>query len=128
MAQSTIIVTDASFDEDVIKSEKPVLVDYWAEWCGPCRAFGPIFDKAAEENPDIVFGKCNTQKEEGLAAAMNITSIPTLMAFKQGILVLAQPGMLPAPVLKELIGKIRELDMDEVRLQIAEEKAKVPSA
>ena len=117
---ATIQITEESFKETVEKNEI-VLVDYWASWCGPCRAFGPIFEKAAEDNPDIVFAKCDTEKETALASAFQINSIPTLMVFKQGVLVYAQPGLLRASLLKELIGKVRELDMDEVRRQISEQ-------
>jgi thioredoxin len=119
MGAATIEVTSNNFKE-TIESNDIVLVDYWAEWCGPCRAFGPIFEKAAQENPDIAFGKCNTENELELASAFQINSIPTLMVFKEGVLVFSQPGLLPAPVLNELIEKVRELDMDEVREKIAE--------
>jgi thioredoxin 1 len=121
MGESTIEVTSDNF-KDTIENNDIVLVDYWAEWCGPCRAFGPIFERAATENPDIAFGKCDTEKELELASTFQISSIPTLMVFKEGVLIFSQPGMLPAPALSELIGKIRELDMDEVRQKIAEER------
>jgi len=119
MGAATIEVTADNFRE-TIESNNIVFVDYWAEWCGPCRAFGPIFEKAAEENPDIAFAKCDTEKELELASAFQISSIPTLMVFKEGVLIFSQPGLLPAPALTELIGKVRELDMDEVRQKIAE--------
>jgi thioredoxin len=119
MGAATIEVTSKNF-KDTIESNDIVLVDYWAEWCGPCRAFGPIFEKAAEENPDIAFGKCNTEQELELASAFQINSIPTLMVFKEGVLIFSQPGLLPGPALNELIEKVRELDMDEVRQKIAE--------
>ena len=121
MGAATIEVTTDNF-KDTIESNDIVLIDYWAEWCGPCRAFGPIFEKAAEENPDIAFGKCDTEKQLELASAFQISSIPTLMVFKEGILIFSQPGMLPGPALSELIGKVRELDMVEVRQKIAEEQ------
>jgi len=121
MGDSTIEVTSDNF-KDTIENNDIVLVDYWAEWCGPCRAFGPIFEQAAAENPDIAFGKCDTEKELELASEFQISSIPTLMVFKEGVLIFSQPGMLPAPALGELIGKIRELDMAEVRQKINEEQ------
>ena len=121
MGATTIEVTSDNF-KDTIENNDIVLIDYWAEWCGPCRAFGPIFEKAAEENPDIAFGKCDTEKQLELASAFQISSIPTLMVFKEGVLIFSQPGMLPAPALNELIGKVRELDMEEVRKKISEEE------
>ena len=101
-----------------IDGNEIVLLDFWASWCGPCRMFAPIFEKAATQYPDIRFGKVNTEEEQELAAAFQIRSIPTLMAFRQGILVFAQPGLLPETALNELIGKIQALDMNEVRRQI----------
>jgi len=92
-----------------------VFVDFWASWCGPCRQFAPTYEAAAERHPDIVFGKVDTEAERALAAAANITSIPTLMAFKEGTLVFAQPGALPPAALEDIIGQVRALDMDEVR-------------
>lgn len=99
-----------------------VLVDFWASWCGPCRAFAPVFEKAAEANPDIVFGKVDTEDQPQLAGAFQIRSIPTLMVFRDQVLLYAQPGALPAHALDQLITQIRELDMDEVRRQIAAEE------
>ena len=119
MGAATIDITSDNF-KNTIENNNIVLIDYWAEWCGPCRAFGPIFEKAATENPDIAFGKCDTEKEMELASAFQISSIPTLMVFKEGVLIFSQPGMLPAPALSELIGKVRELDMEEVRQKIDE--------
>ena len=122
MGAATIEVTANNF-KDTIQDNNIVFIDYWAEWCGPCRAFGPIFEKAAQENPDIAFGKCDTEQEMELASAFQISSIPTLMVFKEGVLIFSQPGMLPAPALTELIEKVRELDMEEVRAKIAEHEA-----
>jgi thioredoxin 1 len=96
-----------------------VLVDFWAAWCGPCRAFAPVFEQASDEHSDILFGKVDTEAETELAAAANITSIPTLMAFRDGILVFAQPGALSPAMLSRLIAAIRELDMDDVRRKVA---------
>lgn len=118
----TIELTQQNFDE-VVTSNDIVLVDFWAAWCGPCRRFGPIFERIAEDNPDLVFGKVDTEAERELSARANITSIPTLMIFRDQILVFAQPGALPEPVLVDLVGKVRELDMDAVRAQISAEAA-----
>lgn len=109
--------------EDTISKEGITLVDFWAEWCGPCRMFGPIFEKAAEENLDIRFGKVDTEAQQQLAGMAGITSIPTLMIFRDGILLFNQPGALPAPALNDLIGKVKELDMDTVRAEIAQQES-----
>jgi thioredoxin 1 len=97
------------------------LVDFWADWCGPCKQFGPIYEEASNKNSDITFGKVDTEAEQALAGAAGITSIPTLMAFRDGVLVFAQPGALPAPALDEVIKAVRDLDMDEVHAKIAEQ-------
>jgi thioredoxin 1 len=103
----------------VIAENDIVFLDFWAAWCGPCRAFAPVFERASEANPDIVFGKIDTEIERGLAAAFQIRSIPTLMIFRAGILVFSQPGALSAPQLDQLIDAARALDMDAVRAEVA---------
>jgi thioredoxin 1 len=115
-------ITAEDFEKTVLQ-DGIVLVDFWAPWCAPCRMFGPIFEQTSEAHPDIAFVKVNTQEQEELAAALGISSIPTLMAFRDGILVFAQPGMVPASALEELIQKIKELDMDEVRAEVAKRSA-----
>lgn len=115
-------LTAADFERTVLDNDI-VLVDFWAAWCGPCRMFGPIFEKASEEHSDIVFGKVDTEAEQALAAAANITSIPMLMAFREGVLVYAQPGALPAQGLEQVIAGVKGLDMDDVKQQIAEQAA-----
>jgi thioredoxin 1 len=115
---ATVALTKETFEETV-KGDGIVLVDWWAAWCGPCRMFAPVFEKASEEHSDIVFAKIDTDAELELSMAAQITSIPTLMAFRDGILVYAQPGALPPPALGELIAAVRALDMDDVRAKVA---------
>ena len=122
MVMSTVNLTEAAFNK-VVDREGIVLVDFWAAWCPPCRAFAPVFEKASEAHPDIVFGKVDTEAERNLAAAADIQSIPTLMAFRDGILVFSQPGALRAPQLEQVIQAVRALDMTEVRSDLAKQSS-----
>jgi len=115
---STIALSGKSFSETVSR-DGIVMVDFWAAWCGPCRAFGPVFEAASADHPDIVFGKVDTEAEPGLSGSLGIMSIPTLMIFRDGILVFEQPGAQPAAALAKLIGAVRELDMEAVRRELA---------
>jgi thioredoxin 1 len=115
MATTTLTATD--FEQTVLENDI-VMVDFWASWCGPCRQFAPTYEKAAAANPDIIFGKVDTEAEQSLARAANISSIPTLMAFREGILVFAQPGALPPAALDQVVEAVRALDMAEVRASI----------
>jgi|SRR5437763_11116931 len=116
---ATLALTTDKF-KDTIEKAGIVFVDWWAEWCGPCRAFAPIYEKVSEDNPDVTFAKIDTEKEQQLAAAFAIRAIPTLMIFRDGVPLFAQPGALPQSDLEELVRKVRGLDMDEVRRIIAE--------
>ncbi len=119
---SSIALTRDTF-EDVVTNSGITLVDWWASWCGPCRMFAPVFEQASETHPDVTFGKIDTEDQQELSAAAGITSIPTLMAFRDGILVFRQPGALPAAALEKLIQAVRDLDMDVVRADIARQQA-----
>ena len=116
---STLTLTSAAF-ADTIHGNDIVLVDFWAAWCGPCRMFAPIFEDASTQHPDVVFAKVDTEAERELAARAGITSIPTLMAFRDGVLLYSEPGALPAAALEQIIGAIKAIDMDAVRREIAE--------
>ncbi len=111
-----------------VENSKILLIDFWAEWCAPCKMFGPIFEKASEKYPDIVFAKCNTEEQQGVAAAFGIMSIPTLAIFREKILVFKDAGALPEPALENLISQVKELDMDDVRKKVEEQNKKSAAA
>jgi thioredoxin len=119
---ATLTLTKDNFKE-TIDNNDVVLIDFWASWCGPCKMFEPIYEEASEKYPDIVFAKVNTEEEQELAAMFQIRSIPTLMIFREQIVIFAQPGMLPASALEEVIQKAKDLDMNMVREEIAKQQA-----
>ena len=123
-----IHVDDSNFDEIVINSDKPVMVDFWAEWCGPCKSFAPVFDGAAENHPDIVFAKVNTEEAQDLAGQFGIRSIPTLMVFKEQVVVFSQAGALQQRQLDHLVDEAKKLDMETVRKEIENRKAEKATA
>jgi thioredoxin 1 len=116
---ATLEMQNSSFTE-IVEENNLVIIDFWAEWCGPCRAYAPVFERVSEEYPDVVFAKVDTEVEQALAGSFGIRSIPTTIAFKEGIGVFMQPGALPEDALRDLIGKLQELDMDEVRAELNE--------
>lgn len=119
---ATVEITQENLQE-TITSNDIVLLDWWADWCGPCKQFAPTFEAASEKNPEIVFGKVDTEDQQALAASAQISSIPTLMAFREGILVFSQAGALPESALDQVVEAVKNLDMDEVRTQVAEQQA-----
>ncbi|MFE2106007.1 thioredoxin [Kitasatospora sp. NPDC059463] len=127
---STVELTKENFDEIVpgADGEGFVFIDFWAAWCGPCRQFAPVFEKAAERHPDLVFAKVDTEAQQDLAAAFGIQSIPTLAIIRDGVLVFSQAGALPEPVFEDLIGQARKLDMAEVKRKVAAEQDGGPKA
>ncbi len=120
MGSATVEVTGSNFQQ-VVEKDGIVLLDWWATWCGPCRTFGPIYEKVASQHPDITFGKIDTEANPDLAAAFEIRSIPTLMVIRDKVLLFSQPGALPGTALEDLIEQVRRLDMDKVRARIAEQ-------
>ncbi len=114
--------------DETIKNNAILIIDFWAPWCGPCKMFGPVFEKASEKYPDIGFAKCNTQEQEQVAGSFGIKAIPTLAVFRDQVLVFMQSGALPAEALEDLIKQTQNLDMDEVRTKMADEKAKQEQA
>ncbi|MFG2165884.1 thioredoxin [Micromonospora chersina] len=116
---ATVELTTANFDE-VTERDGIVLLDFWADWCGPCKRFAPVYERSSDKHPDIVFGKVDTEAEQELGAKFNISSIPTVMAIRDGVIVYAQPGALPESALENLIEQVQQLDMDDVRKKLAE--------
>ena len=123
---ATVTLTGENF-EQVVTGNDIVLVDFWAGWCGPCRMFAPVYEAASDTHTDVVFGKVDTEAEQALAARFGIMSIPTLMAFRDQVLLYAEPGALPPAALEDIVSQVKALDMDEVRRQIEEERARAAS-
>ena len=120
---SSIAITKENFEE-VINSNAMVIIDFWAPWCGPCKSFGPVFEEVSDKYPDVVFAKVNTEEQQELAGVFQVRSIPTLMIFREQIIIFAQPGAVPGSALEQVIGKAQELDMEQVRKDIAEQETK----
>ena len=118
---SSIAITKENFEE-VINSNAMVIIDFWAPWCGPCKSFGPVFEEVSDKYPDVVFAKVNTEEQQELAGVFQVRSIPTLMIFREQIIIFAQPGAVPGSALEQVIGKAQELDMEQVRKDIAEQE------
>lgn len=118
---ATVDLTEATF-EAALEENNIMLIDFWAGWCGPCKAFAPVYERVSEAHPDVTFAKVDTEAEQALAGAFDIRSIPTTVVFKEGIGVFMQPGALPEEALQDLVGKVKELNMDDVRAQIAEQE------
>ena len=122
MAENIVEIGDENFDEEVLQQGLPVLVDFWAPWCGPCRSFAPTYEKVSEDHPDIIFAKVNTEDEREIAGHFQIRSIPTLMIFREKVIIFSQPGALPEGGFRELVEKAKELDMAEVHKMMEDEK------